>query len=357
MGMAYAHDPQGVDVNSADEKKSLPPFWLDKEGKDQTAMFNFYRFCELVEKFSGRKLGAAGKLSQDAVRFRPDPHLGFPTSELKKTETDPAHPDDPPTVRTTFHGLYGVDSPLPTAYVDDINQGREGADAMAAFLDIFNHRMMTQLYRIQRKYNYPASYEEGGTDKFSRSLMALAGITQTDDLPASRLLAILGPMMHTTLTTEGVAAVIRSQALSTRVEVFPHHPVTMSVDERTRLTLKNPMALSERLVMEDEVETLNYCMRIEMYTEDAKEAKGWWPQGQLRKDVFALLKAYLGCDYDADIYLTVPTRILPRPGLGKAGLFIGYNIMSGLRDDNEDEMPQTLRTKVGKLRGKGFEED
>ncbi|EPH2694685.1 TPA: type VI secretion system baseplate subunit TssG [Klebsiella aerogenes] len=354
--MANAHDPQGVDVNSADEKKSLPPFWLDKDDNDQTALFNFYRFCELVEKFSGRKLGAGGKLSHDAVRFRPDPHLGFPTSELKKTETDPDHPDGPPTVRTTFLGLYGVDSPLPTVYVDDINQGREGADAMAAFLDIFNHRMMTQFYRIQRKYSYPTSYEEGGTDKFSRSLMALAGITQTDDLPTSRLLAILGPMMHTTLTAEGVVAVIRSQALSTRVEVFPHHPVTMPVNKRTHLSLKNPMVLSDRLILGDEVETLNYCMRIEMYTEDAKEAKDWWPQGQLRKDVFALLKAYLGCDYDVVMYLTVPVRILPRPKLGDPGLFIGYNIMSGLGDDNENEMPQTIRTKVGKLRGKDFEE-
>jgi predicted component of type VI protein secretion system len=29
-------------------------------------------------------------------------------------------------VRTTFNGLYGVDSPLPTAWLDDIAQQREG---------------------------------------------------------------------------------------------------------------------------------------------------------------------------------------------------------------------------------------
>lgn len=38
--------------------------------------------------------------------------------------------------------------------------------------------------------------------------------------------------------------------------------------------------------------------------------------GQQRKDVFALLKTYLGCDYDASLHLTIPIRLLPRPRLG-----------------------------------------
>ncbi len=82
--------------------------------------------------------------------------MGFPVSELKAVETSEERPDAPPTVRTTFMGLYGVDSPLPTGYIDDITQRREGHEALEAFLDIFNHRMMTQFYRIWRKYNYPS---------------------------------------------------------------------------------------------------------------------------------------------------------------------------------------------------------
>lgn len=78
--------------------------------------------------------------------------MGFPVSELKALETDPVQPEAPLTARTTFMGLYGVDSPLPTAYIDDITQQREGHEALEGFLDIFNHRFMTQFYRIWRKY-------------------------------------------------------------------------------------------------------------------------------------------------------------------------------------------------------------
>lgn len=344
-------------MNDAEDKKTLPPFWLDSDGNDQTAWFNFYRFCQLVEKAGGKSLGTGLYPDSDPVRFRPDPHLGFPSGELKRTEIDPDNPDAPPTVRTKFLGLYGVDSPLPTAYIDDINQGRDGADAMAAFLDIFNHRLMTQFYRIWKKYSYPATFEEGGKDKFSRSLMALSGITNSREQPASRLLAILQPMLHPTHTAEGVAAVIRSQAPKTRVEVIPNHPVMMPVEKKARLSLKDPMYLCDNPILGDEIGDVNYCMRIEMHTEDAQEAKGWMPQGQLRRDVFALLKTYLGCDYDASLHLTIPVRLLPRPRLGDPGLFAGYNVMMGLRDDNEDQMPQTMRMKVGKLRGRDFDDE
>ena len=87
---------------------------------------NFFRFCQLLEQQPGSQpLGSTANPADDPVRFRPHPGMGFPVSELKAFETDEEHPDAPPTVRTTFMGLYGVDSPLPTSYIDDISRQRE----------------------------------------------------------------------------------------------------------------------------------------------------------------------------------------------------------------------------------------
>ncbi len=89
---------------------------------------NFYRFCQLLEKSrpGAPALGSTLNPADDPVRFRPHPGMGFPVSELKAVEYDEAHPDAPPTLRTTFMGLYGVDSPLPTAWLDDIAQQEKG---------------------------------------------------------------------------------------------------------------------------------------------------------------------------------------------------------------------------------------
>lgn len=59
--------------------------------------------------------------------------MGFPASELKAVEYDEADDSRPPVIRTTFMGLYGVDSPLPTAYLDDIAQHRKGMKRCRAY--------------------------------------------------------------------------------------------------------------------------------------------------------------------------------------------------------------------------------
>ncbi len=80
-------------------------------------------------------------------------------------------------------GLYGVESPLPTHYSDDIAQRREGVEATEDFLDIFNHRLIAQYYRIWRKYSYPATFRAGGTDNISQYLLGTAGLGIPDVPP------------------------------------------------------------------------------------------------------------------------------------------------------------------------------
>jgi type VI secretion system protein ImpH len=139
---------------------------------------NFYRFCQLLEKLNPDKplLGSTSHPADDPVRFAPHPGMGFPVSELKAVEYDEDDDSRPPVIRTTFMGMYGVDSPLPTAYLDDINQRQEGHEALQGFLDIFSHRILTQFYRIWRKYSYPATFEPGGTDSISQALLGLVGL-------------------------------------------------------------------------------------------------------------------------------------------------------------------------------------
>lgn len=73
---------------------------------------NFYRFCQLLEKRHNDKplLGSTSHPADDPVRFAPHPGMGFPASELKSVEYDADDDAQPPRIRTTFMGMYGVDS-------------------------------------------------------------------------------------------------------------------------------------------------------------------------------------------------------------------------------------------------------
>ena len=165
--------------------------------RHQLPYMNFYRFCQLLEQSLPEMPvpGSDWRVRQEPVRFRPHPGMGFPAGEIRSTE-DPEHPHLPPSVRVTFMGLYGVESPLPTHYTDDIAQRREGHDATQDFLDIFSHRLITQYYRIWRKYSYPATFQAGGADNTSQYLLGLAGLgipgcAKTAGTPLSRFLALL----------------------------------------------------------------------------------------------------------------------------------------------------------------------
>ncbi|MFZ1874585.1 MAG: type VI secretion system baseplate subunit TssG [Chania sp.] len=318
---------------------------------------NFYRFCQLLEQPGTPPLGSTANPADDPVRFRPWPGMGFPVSELKALETDAEHPDAPPTVRTTFMGLYGVDSPLPTAYIDDITQQREGHEALEGFLDIFNHRFMTQFYRIWRKYSYPATFESGGKDATSQSLLGLIGMgipgtQQHFTTPTSRFLALLGVMRQPGRTAEGVQALVRLLAPDTQAEVTPHCLRTVRIDSPMTFSDEGANWLDGYQVLGDEATDANSQLLISLHTGNRDEAHDWLPEGALYADFLVLLRVYLGWRYTARIQLTVPTPLLPTMVLGEAPIRLGLTGVLGLDDQSpSDDMPDYFTVELGHYRG------
>ena len=327
--------------------------------QDQVAEANLYRFCQLLEQaLPGHPpLGSTAHPADDAVRFRPDPGMGFPASELKSIETDVAHPERPATVRTRLLGLYGVDSPMPTVFLDDIAQRREGHDALEAFLDIFNHRIFTQFYRIWRKYSYPATFEAGGTDATSQCLLGLIGLgipgtAQQIATPVSRFLALLSVMRLPTRNAEGITALVKLLAPNTQAQVTPHWPQKIALEHPASLSRQRPVSLSQGTPLGSVGLDANSQLRLTLYTEDTQEAIGWLPGGELYSDLLVLLRVYLGWRCTAKLQLSLPVRSLPAPVLGQAPIRLGMTGVLGLGSDAwQVAEHDTLTINLGRYQG------
>lgn len=320
---------------------------------------NFYRFCQLLEQESPNspKLGATSHPGTDPVRFRPWPGMGFPVSTLKTVETDEDHPELPPTVRTTFLGMYGVDSPLPSAYLDDITQCREGHEAVTSFLDIFSHRITTQYYRIWRKYAYPATFEAGGRDATSQCLLGLVGLgipgtAEQVATPVSRFLALLGTMRLPTRNAEGIRALVSLLAPDTRAAVTEPDPVKVHIENRSGLSAGNRVRLSQRATLGKTAKEACSRVLVTLKTENPEEAQGWLPGGHLHTDLLVLMRVYLGYRSDARLRLTVPVRLLPEPRLGKGrSIQLGRTGLLGLKDGKLNNNRETLTVSLGCYEG------
>ncbi|MGB9098681.1 type VI secretion system baseplate subunit TssG [Erwinia sp.] len=327
--------------------------------KNDIWRINFYRYCQLLEQENpGQPLmGSTSHPGTDPVRFRPWPGMGFPVSELRAVEYDEVSPGLPPTVRTTFLGMYGVDSPLPGAYLDDIAQRREGHEALTAFLDIFSHRITTQYYRIWRKYAYPATFEPGGTDKTSQCMLGLVGLgipgtAQHIATPVSRFLALLGTMRLPTRNTEGILALVRLLAPGTQATVYQHDPVCVQIEARSSFGKGNRVALAQRATLGKTARDGNSRVRVALFTCDPAEARGWLPGNHLHTDLLALMRVYLGYRSDARLQLTIPVSLLPEPRLVKhQRVSLGRTGVLGLKGGKLSSQQEHLTVSLGCYEG------
>lgn len=294
---------------------------LTEQLQDDISRTNFYRFCQLLEQSQpgALPLGSSVKISDDPVRFRPHPGMGFPAGEFKRLEL-PEEAGGPATARVTFMGLYGVESPLPTACIDDIAQRREGYEAVSDFLDIFNHRLITQYYRIWRKYSWPASFEAGGKDKTSRYLLSLAGLgikgcAENIATPISRFLALPGMMRLPTRTSDGILAIVRLLAPDTRAEIVPHDPARIPLKQTLTMSASRPTSLEHRPVMGSHATDVNHQVHLRLTTSNEQEAMSWLPGESLHADLLVLLSVYLGAKLDVRMTLTLARELLPDAAL------------------------------------------
>lgn len=280
---------------------------------------NFYRFCQLLEKTCTDRpeLGSSQDPKNDPIRFRPHKGMGFPVTEIKGIDPlDCYRNSDIPSLRTTFLGLYGITSPLPTSYIDDIAQYKEGTDPLTDFLDIFNHRLTTQFYRIWRKYSYPATFGAGGKDNTSQYLYGLIGLgipgsADQVQAPLSRFLALLGILRLPTRTAEGISALVKLLAPSTHVEIIPHDPRRIILSTPTKISCQQPISLKNKPVLGCYALDVNSQVLIQLHTTDRIEAKEWLPDGHIYQDLMALLRVYLGSRVNARLRLTLPRSLLP----------------------------------------------
>jgi type VI secretion system protein ImpH len=318
--------------------------------QDATSM-NFMRFCELIELAAPNlpSLGSTDSLKDDPVRFRSRTRLGFPDKEIDAVEFDYDDASKPPAVRTTFLGLYGVDARMPSYFIDEVAQNRDGAESLSAFLDMFHHRIATQFYRTWRKYRFPAGYKKGGTDTVSRCLVSLVGlgignaaIEQT--VGTRKLLSMLGLASQRTRTAEGLAGVLQHAVPDATITVTEFHPVWI------QLTEFEPTALGENCVLGRGFYDRGNCVRVVISPTTSGSVLGLTPGRQMHIEIMALLRFYLGYESNAHLEMHVSPDLMPKADLASDQVRLGYT--SQLQQLKRPDEPSAItRVQLGTWNG------
>lgn len=297
---------------------------------------SFMQLCRLLEVRAPDHpgLGTRDTPEHEPVRFGSWPRVGFPSGEVATVDFgDPwaeSGPRMPPVVRTTFMGLYGLDAAMPPHLVDDIVLREEGHEVVESFLDRFHHRFVTLLYRAWKKYRYPESFRQGGTDAHSRNLLCLAGFgwgekPKRAGLPDSRMLALLGLLTMKTRTPEGLAGVIALAVPGADVRVDEFFPAVTGTGKPRPLTscpsrresaCGAQKGLGGGYVLGGRLAYRSRAARATLRPGNAQQAHDLLPGAWLNRELLAFVQLYVGVKADIHLRMQVSSRIAPLPAIG-----------------------------------------
>jgi len=142
--------------------------------------FDFFQLLHLVELLEkdAAPIGQQGPPGDEPVRLRPALSLGFPSGDLDAAEwcENASAGNGHLLITTTFLGLYGSDSPLPSHFTEALLAEQEEDERVRAFVDLFHHRIFSLLYRVWKKYRYYVTFKSDGSDGISQVVRGFLGI-------------------------------------------------------------------------------------------------------------------------------------------------------------------------------------
>ena len=205
--------------------------------------FSFYQAVRLLEIIHAerRPVGEGAIPERETVHFAATVGMAFPAGDIQDV-ADCADLQRPPVMTVNVMGLAGAFGPLPAPYTELILERRRRKDtALQAFLDLFNHRLISLLYRVRKIYRVGFDFCSPEHTFAARALFSLMGMgteglrrrIPVDDRSLLVFAAMFGPQPR---SMHGLETVLGHHfQVPVRGRPFLGRWLTVSLDEQTRL--------------------------------------------------------------------------------------------------------------------------
>ena len=185
----------------------------------------FFHVVSMLERMmpDRARVGGDGPPSDEGLRIRHDPSLGFSAGDISSVvpiqiAADPTRPLSPQheafQLTSTFLGLTGSVSPLPLYIPEEVALEDSDKSVRRDFLDLFHHRILSLLYRSVTRYSPAREHVSEGPDPWLQRSLALAGMDSyhgpvSQDLPNTFFLRLLPMLLQRSRTGHGLSIALR----------------------------------------------------------------------------------------------------------------------------------------------------
>nr|WP_314488873.1 type VI secretion system baseplate subunit TssG [uncultured Pseudomonas sp.] len=301
---------------------AVSPDRLLSEGRD-------YAFFQALRLLRLRLAGDQG--FADNVRIRPRLGLGFPERDIEHVARDN---EGRYHLEANFFGLYGVTSPLPTFYTEDlIDEQLQGRSASRDLLDVLHAALYPLLFRAWEKHRLWMSIAERrdlGRLNLLRTLVGLADAGPQWQQHAPEMLRYAGIFNQFPRSALGLEQLITTALDGERVEVVPCVPTQVPIDEQARCLLGlQGNALGQDSLLGRHVADRATTLDIRVGPLSALRFHLLLPGAGLFKRIERLTALYLQTPLKCRLVLSVEQDEQRSPALGNGWQRLGLNTWLG----------------------------
>ena len=289
--------------------------------------FAFHQAVRLLERMlpDREAVGEAADPEHEAVRFSSRPSLGFPASEIQRVR--PPENGGPARMEVNFLGLAGALGPLPRSFTEPIIARLFRGDATARdFLDIFNHRLVSLLYRALKKYRPALDFRPPDRGRVARCLYALMGLG-TPHLQGRMGVRDRGLLFYGGLLAGPRRPMVGLERLiggyfGVTATIEPFHGIwhTLEDDQVTRIGLSGcNRTLGVDTILGRRVWDQQGACELRIGPLSHRQLLDFLPNGRAFPALCALVRFCAGDDLEFRFRLAVAAAEVPATRLGRAG--------------------------------------
>lgn len=292
---------------------------VERRLKDAPFTFDFFQaVCLLIRSACREGRAETGTYTQDeVVRFRANPALAFPASEIQSLTY---RQGKPPLMAVNFMGLTGPLGSLPLVYREFVlDRIRVGDEALRDFIDIFNHRMIALFYGAWRRNHFVVDYKQGKEDSVSQHVLELLGLGTTGlrdraEVPYDVLTYYAGLVTQSPRSACALRQTLRDY-FDVPVEIKQFAGAWYALTPSSRCVLEDGDTAAEQLgsstVMGDEVWNPQSRVRIKLGPLTLAQFMDFLPSGEAYTRLRSIVKFFSNDELDFELQLTLERDQIP----------------------------------------------
>jgi type VI secretion system protein ImpH len=299
---------------------------LEEALRNEPHAFEFFQAVRLLRLLRPQQegVGEFALPSDEAVRFTSNPSLAFPAGEVQDLRWEG---EQSPRLEVNFMGLVGNQGVLPLHYSRLVLASERNGESspLRAFLDLFQHRLLSLFYRALERGRFFVPFERGERDPVSARLLEMIGLGSRElrgrlDVPDEDLLfyaGLLGLHQRTAAALEGI---LRDYfEVPATVEEFSGGWYPLSVESQCCLddeVDERSPRLGEHTVVGDEIWDPQARVRVKIGPLSRDRYEAFLPGGRDHRVLRSLTTFFSDGQFDFELQLILRKEDVPPVVLG-----------------------------------------